>query len=129
MGNYRNTQYNHKQNCIRRVKDLISKSVIYGFTHEKILEERQKDLFDFNSWKRLTEANKEYIRGYFEASIDHLYRFDLIWLHYSINREGEKVFYETWNCIPSNTTFFSGFFWVKSRKPFSLNPESNFKGA
>jgi hypothetical protein len=127
MGNYRDTQYNHFQNCKRRIHDLISKTVIYGFTHEKLLEEREKDLFQFNSWKKLSGYYKEYIRGYFEASIDHLYRFDLIWLHYC-DKNGKREFYETWNMIPNNTNFFSGRFWVKSRKPFSLNPESNFKG-
>jgi hypothetical protein len=115
------TTYNHKQNCLRRIKDMIMRLVHFELTHKEYLEIRRKELHGFNSWKRLPIADKEYLRGYEEALISDLYRFDLIWLHYSLDDQGKRIFFHCFEAIPRGKPFYSGHFWAKGRKPFSID--------
>ena len=78
MAHY-DTQYNHKQNCLSTINSAFSRMRIYRLTHDKGLEILTKEVYNSNSYKRLTRYNKNYLQGYIESQFNENYKYYLVW--------------------------------------------------
>jgi len=121
------TKYNHNQKCLSIIKDILRDTVYFYWSLEKILKAIMDNLHSSNSWKRLNMANKEYFRGYIDASLNQLYRFDLQWLHFIDNNKGKRSFYDSYDSLPRGKEFKSGYFYMTSKKPFTISQDKNIK--
>ena len=109
------TQSNHKQCIVNRYKDLFGLTRSYLWSQKEYLDRRSK-IQDSNSYKRLTEYNREYMRGMETMFFDNLYRYDLIFCYdydgrrYRIDSAEYKALSPKEVC-DSNT--FNGHCWRK----------------
>lgn len=62
-----------------RTATIFQLAVYYRPTHEVLLQEREKNLFSDHRWSSLPVHAKEYLRGYWEAKIEELYKHNLEW--------------------------------------------------
>ena len=76
----RYTQSNHKQRIVGRYKDLFILTKIRCFSQKQYLKRRSK-IQQSNSYSKLTNYNREFMRGMEEIFIDNLYRNDLIFCY------------------------------------------------
>ena len=89
------TQLNHKQRVVSRYKDLFSMMKIYHLTQKQYLDRRSK-IQESNSYQRLTNYNREFMRGMEEMFFACLYRYCLIFCYdyqgkrYAINSKEYK---------------------------------------
>ena len=67
----RYTQLNHKTRIKQQYRDLFSRVVSFKLSHKQYLEYRSK-IQSTNSYKRLTNYNRDYIRGMEELFLDQL---------------------------------------------------------
>lgn len=93
----RYTQLNHKQRIISRYKDLFSITKAYHITQKRYLD-RREEIQQSNSYQRLTNYNREFMRGMEEMFFVCLYRYHLVFCYdyqgkrYAIDSTEYKAF-------------------------------------
>ena len=76
----RYTQLNHKERIVNQFKSLFCLTRTYYFSQKQYLERRGK-IQESNSYKRLTQYNREFMRGMEEMFNAKLYRNDLVFCY------------------------------------------------
>lgn len=78
MGQY--TQLNHKQYIENKYKSLFCMARIYHYSQKEYLVRRSK-IQATNSYQRLTQYNREFMRGTESMFFDDLYRNHLVFCY------------------------------------------------
>lgn len=63
-----------------RLKSIISAAIDFKSTNETITENICKDIFESEEWKRLPEYRRAYVRGYYAALREEIYRHHIVWM-------------------------------------------------
>ncbi len=74
------TQLNHKEAVKNQYKNLFRQTRMYLLSQKDYLEYRSK-IQESNSYKRLTQYNREFMRGMEEVHRDNLYQTDLVFCY------------------------------------------------
>ena len=76
----RYTQLNHKQRIVNRYKSLFCLVITYLYSQEQYLD-RRSAIQQSNSYQRLTQYNREFMRGMEEMFTSELYRNNLVFCY------------------------------------------------
>ena len=110
------------QNLRTRLTDYLRSARIYHPTHDEMLANRKRILFDSPQWKKLGEVYRARLCEIFQYEQDRLFEESLEWETGNADRSYTRTPSDPWTERDSELCrtgeLYGGHYWMKSGKPF-----------